>query len=330
MPLPAPRGVVSGELADLLVDLDRPAGRLVVLMDSHAGPVLADEDIQISLTMLYELHLRGIAGVDDRAEWDVRLLEVRAMIERRMVDELDALVGPIADPGEVADEMFRIAAADDGPPLARYLATSGSIDQFRELVVHRSLNQLREADVHTLAIPRLAGSAKAALVEVQSDEYGGGRVDFMHATLWADLMDGLGLDSTYASYIDRIPATTLAAVNTLSYLGLHRSTVLELIGHLCMIETTSALPCRDYSRALRRLGFEPAVGLFFDEHVEADSVHEQLVVRSVAGALAESPNDRIALIRGAMICLAVEKAAAEHVWESWEAGRSSLRPAGVR
>ena len=37
--------------------------------------------------------------------------------------------------------------------------------------------------------------AKAALVEIQSDEYGGGRPQRMHAELFAKTMRGLGLDS---------------------------------------------------------------------------------------------------------------------------------------
>ena len=39
--------------------------------------------------------------------------------------------------------------------------------------MHRSAYQLKEADPHTWAIPRLSGSVKAALVEV---EWGAGRV----------------------------------------------------------------------------------------------------------------------------------------------------------
>src|SRR3712207_8445227 len=39
----------------------------------------------------------------------------------------------------------------------------------------RSIYTLKEADPHSWAIPRLTGRAKAALVEIQSDEYGEGR-----------------------------------------------------------------------------------------------------------------------------------------------------------
>ena len=60
--------------------------------------------------------------------------------------------------------------------------------------MHRSVYHLREADPHTWAIPRLAGRAKAALVEIQIDEYGGGRPERMHAELFRTTMRELGLD----------------------------------------------------------------------------------------------------------------------------------------
>lgn len=41
--------------------------------------------------------------------------------------------------------------------------------------MHRSAYQLKEADPHSFALPRVpAGRAKAAFVEIQADEYGGG------------------------------------------------------------------------------------------------------------------------------------------------------------
>ena len=44
--------------------------------------------------------------------------------------------------------------------------------------------------------PRLRGKAKAALVAVEFDEYGGGRADRMHSQLYADLLDGAGMSRT--------------------------------------------------------------------------------------------------------------------------------------
>ena len=60
--------------------------------------------------------------------------------------------------------------------------------------MHRSAYQLKEADPHSWAIPRLWGAPKAAMVEIQADEYGGGRADWIHAELFARAMRAVGLD----------------------------------------------------------------------------------------------------------------------------------------
>src|SRR5205807_8709536 len=134
--------------------------------------------------------------------------------------------------------------------------------------------QLKEADPHTWAIPRLMGGPKSAMVEIQADEYGGGQPGQSHAELFADTMAGLGLDATYGSYLDLLPGTTLATVNLISLFGLHRRWRGALVGHLAVFEMTSVVPMSRYSAALRRLGVDHSARLFYDVHVEADAVHE--------------------------------------------------------
>ena len=67
--------------------------------------------------------------------------------------------------------------------------------------MHRSAYQLKEADPHSWAIPRLRGRPKAALVEIQADEYGGGRPDASTPSS-SPRMAALGLDRTYGAYLD--------------------------------------------------------------------------------------------------------------------------------
>lgn len=76
--------------------------------------------------------------------------------------------------------------------------------------MQRSIYTLREADAHSWAIPRLTGRAKAALMEIQADEYGGGDVDRMHQELFTRTLLHAGLDATHGAYVDRVPAITLA------------------------------------------------------------------------------------------------------------------------
>ena len=108
-----------------------------------------------------------------------------------------------------------------------------------------------------------------------------------------DSMEALGLDSTYGAYLERIPAATLATVNLMSLCGLHRRLRGAIVGHLALFEMTSSIPNRRYATGLRRLGLDtPAATEFFDEHVEADAIHEQIAVVNMLGAhLRDHPAD---------------------------------------
>ncbi|MFC9552466.1 iron-containing redox enzyme family protein [Rhodococcus sp. NPDC056960] len=333
MPLPAPRGPVSDLLFTILRG-DRadatpfvPAARsLASALGEDPRAILLDDDAQICLTALYELHLQGITGVGDDWEWNGDLIAARAALEAPFDAAIRDLADAPTDAGDVVAALWDMTAPSTAPGLSGYMAHDADLTQFRELLVHRSLNQLREADVHTLGIPRLAGAPKAALVEVQSDEYGGGRAERMHSALFATTMRELGLSDNYAHYIDAVPAVTLASLNALSLFGLHRSRLGALVGHLCAVETTSALPSKKYSAGLRRLGFGSAATLFFDEHVEADSVHEQIVCRDLAGGLvAARPEVGDDILLGAAACLAFDDLVGDHVARCWEEQRSSLR-----
>ena len=44
----------------------------------------------------------------------------------------------------------------------------------------------------------------------------------MHSTLFANMMTALGLDPAAGPPLERLPGTTLAVTNLLSFFGLHR------------------------------------------------------------------------------------------------------------
>ncbi len=321
--LPAPRGRVS---AEILAALAGPPGPVSLPALSGDDP-LADDDLQLALYACYELHYRSFAGVDERWEWDPRLLAVRAELEAAFEAALRRAVAVApAEPSGVEAELRRMVAEDDGPPLSRALEREGSLAQFREFMTHRSAYQLKEADPHSWAVPRLAGRAKEALVEVQADEYGGGRPGRMHASLFAAAMRAVGLDDTYGACLDAIPGTTLATVNLMSLLGLHRRLRGGIVGHLAVFEMTSPEPNRRYGNGLRRLGFGGEATEFFDEHVEADAVHEAVAAHDLAQGLALAEPDLAGdILFGAAALLHLEARFAGHLLGAWAAGESSLR-----
>jgi hypothetical protein len=99
-----------------------------------------------------------------------------------------------------------------------------------------------------------------------------------------------------------------------------------MCGHLAAFEMTSSIPCRFYGNGFRRLGYGADVTWYYDEHVEADAVHEQIAGRDLAGSLAEDEPELLEdILFGANACLTVDGWAGDHILDAWEAGRSSLR-----
>jgi Iron-containing redox enzyme len=329
--LPSPRGRTTEAL---LAALREPPHRLPPIPLPDGIDPLADEDLQLALYLCYELHYRGLPGVDERWEWAPSLLALRQALEDRFEAALRAAVGPVA-PVPAAEDfdlaLRAIGDGDDWPSLSRHIEREATLDQVLEFLVHRSAYQLKEADPHSWAIPRLSGPPKAALVEIQADEYGGGRPERMHARLFADAMEALGLDAGYGVYVSRLPALTLATVNLMSLCGLHRRLRGAIVGHLALFEMTSSIPNRRYAAGLRRLGIEdPAATEFFDEHVTADAVHEAIAAVDLAGGLARCEPDLAAdILWGASALVAVEGRWAGSLLDAWADGRSSLRPAAV-
>ncbi|HEX5782944.1 MAG TPA: iron-containing redox enzyme family protein [Solirubrobacteraceae bacterium] len=283
-----------------------------------------EEDLHLALYLCYELHYRGLPGVDERWEWNPGLLALRAELEAEFEAELRRDVPVPSGHGAMDLALRDIEAADEAPSLSKYLEREGTLEQFREFVVHRSAYQLKEADPHSWALPRLSGGPKAALVEIQADEYGGGDPRRIHAQLFADAMDALGLDSRYGAYLDHIPAVTLATVNLMSLFGLHRRLRGAIVGHLALFEMTSSIPNGRYAKGLRRLGVPEATG-FYDEHVVADAVHENIAAVDLAGGLAkQDPRLEPDILWGAAALIELDGRFARHLLDRWESGESSL------
>ncbi|WP_432245246.1 iron-containing redox enzyme family protein [Arthrobacter sp. G.S.26] len=346
MKIPEARGPISHELFRVLARRPEPtltaSGLAGLRQEIHArlaaaGDLVVDDDIQLTLFCLYELHYSGLDGVDDAWEWEPDLIGARQLLEQPFEDsvrnEAAPLVHGLPHHGEpmtsdgVADILFSLAGRDAGPSVSRFVAKKASLAQLREFLIHKSVYQLKEADPHTWAIPRLSGRPKAALVEIQADEYGGGRPERMHAALFARTMRGLDLDDTYGGYLDTVPAVSLAAVNFMSLCGLNRRLRGAIAGHLAMYEMTSSQPNRLYSQGFRRHGYNKAVTHYFDEHVEADAVHEQIAGRDLAGGLVEAEPRLLGdVLFGATAALALDLRQSSHLLSCWENGGTSLRP----
>ncbi|WP_314612385.1 iron-containing redox enzyme family protein [Streptomyces stackebrandtii] len=284
------------------------------------------EDLQLALYLLYELHYRGFEGVDDAREWDPDLLRLRREAETLF---LHALRTALAGAPRTVEEAFApllVEQVDPADSVSHHLESEGELWQLREYAALRSLYHLKEADPHAWVIPRLTGRAKAAMVAVEYDEFGAGHPERIHARLFAALMTDLGLDPAYGHYLDHAPAELLATVNLMSLFGLHRALRGALVGHFACVEVTSPPGARRLANAMRRCGAGPAAERFYDEHVEADAVHEQVVRREVIGGLlADEPALESDIAFGCAATVLLENRLGAHIRAAWSAGHSALR-----
>jgi hypothetical protein len=321
-PLPTPRGPVSEWLVETL-QRGGPA--------RQAAPTATDdpidgEDTHIALAALYELAYRGLEGVDEEREWDLDLLALRLALEGRFTDALRQAIGPLPDVDDVPAFLQDFTTPGTGPSVSRHCAASPDLRQFQEQSVHRAFWQLKEADPHSWAIPRLAGRPKAALVEIQADEYGDGVERDIHAELYALTMERLGLSSAYNEYLEAWPGCTLATVNLVSMFGMRRRWLGALTGHLAVFEMTSTTTMGSFATALRALGFDTWTCLFYDTHVVADAHHQTVAAHELVGGLLEQQPQRAPdVVFGALAIEQVEGRLTEHLLGAWERGESSLR-----
>jgi hypothetical protein len=307
----------GGSLSDALIEALRRHPESVAPRAVAADSPL---DAALSLWLLYELSYGGFAGVDPRAEWEPSLIEVRRGLEDDLEERLRLrMPTPPASPvgvDEYAEAFFAYVADHDGVSLARHVRTKADAEQVRELLRLRSLYHLKEADPTAWAVPRLPMPVKAALAELQYDEYGAGRPTRLHARIFADGMAACGLEAR--PHVEDATIEVLEQNNAMSLFGLHGRLRGAAVGHLAAFEATSSLPSRQMAQGLARLGFPEQLVDYYEEHVEADAVHEQLAVRDMCARLAVlEPEVADDIWFGAFTCLDLEDRFGQSMLDRW-------------
>jgi hypothetical protein len=316
MELPSACGPVSKAVADAI------AGRRPTVPTLSTGSVLGDRDLQLALWMAYELFYRGFDDIDDGREWDADVLHLRTVIEGRFEDELRGATSECltAAPreGSIGDRLLQLVQDNDGPRLSAYLRRDATGAQMRDFLRERSVQQLKESDPQSFLLPRLEGAAKVALAEIQYDEYGAGRADHLHQRLYAEALAAIGLDPTYGAYVADVSAASLASANVMSLFALNRRLRACGIGHFAAFEASSSVPSRRIVAGLERLNMPRAAALYFLEHVEADSVHEQVAARDLCGAFIDDhPDLADEVMFGAACALLLDQISGEELLVRW-------------
>ena len=222
---------------------------------------------------------------------------------------------------DIADVLFDLAG--DGSAgeksLARFVQTRATREQVLELLRLRSLFHLPEFDPTTWVVPRLPVRAKAALAELLYDEYGAGNPNRLHHHLFARALAACGLDAARGRYVDEAPLEVLEQSNAMSLFGLHRRLRGAALGHFAAFEATSSAPSRRLVQGLQRLDLPAEVVDYYDTHVAADAVHEQIAARTICGSFVEDePALRGDVLLGAATCLGLEDRVGAWVLDRWE------------
>lgn len=313
MRVPTSRGALSAAVARRLGDLPGTAsgGPLPARADGR-------DDAALALWVLQELHFRGFDGVDERWEWDPDLLHARRGLEDDLEARLrDACPTPSATE-DVVGAVQEVLASHDGPSLARHVQQHATRTEVDLLLRQRSVYHLKEADPTSWVVPRLTSRAKAALVEILYDEYGDGDPTRLHHRLFERGLDASGIDATYGAHVDEATTAVLEQNAAMSMFGLQRRLRGAALGHFAAFEATSSLPSRQLAQGLTRLGYPPAMVAYYEEHAEADAVHEHLALRDVCGALVdEEPELAGDVLLGAWTCLELEARVADDLFATW-------------
>jgi pyrroloquinoline quinone (PQQ) biosynthesis protein C len=292
------------------------------------------------LFALYELHYLPGGAAHEDAQFDPAWTQVRLTLERAWVASLERQLEIASRTIPAGASPFaawagRVVETGGGLPqvaLGRYLAEEATLDQVREIVVHRSIFFLREPDPWAMVVPTLRGAVKAAYLDLLLDEYGWGRHEAMHSTSYARLMTALDLVPDHRRHLDRVAWEYLAVWNLMNLLGVNRAHSRKMLGYVYSVEARSPANMGHYLAGLRRLGVDaPDVLEFFQIHQSADQEHRETALsRVIEPAVAEDPEARLEVARGLLYGLATSHRFTAMVFKRFCLGQSTLQPPGAR
>ena len=309
--LPEPIGPNSRNARTAL--LDGEAATLVASIDPF------DRDSQLGWFMVNEVSFGGWGDVSDEAEWNAAVVDLRRQFENWFVETID-VDDTIVDPVELVDEILQ----SDGASTSQYLLESGTREHVWESLMLRHPYQFKEADPHTFAVPRLTGSVKRALCEIQSGEYGVGHRS-SHAELFVAALTALDDTVDHGGIIARLPGIAFATSNLVAMGGLNRSRRGVVVGQLALFEMESVAPSTTMVRACDRLDLPTATRRFFDVHVMADAEHEVIAREAfLIDYPIREPEQLSNVLFGIRAQHVIDVALADHAIGAWSEGASSL------
>jgi hypothetical protein len=273
------------------------------------GPVLpaTERDRLLALLAVHDLWLAPVATLGPAVELqlDTRIVQLKRLLERRYVEELDE-----RSPMEAADRVHdgaedeapdavlrRLAAADLVPPLYRWLADEATRAEIDTYLALEGGPDGGFDDLVALCQVGLSGRAKLELGRNYWDEMGRGELADVHTNLHADMARALALAVPER---DQLPTEALARSALGSLLATNRMLQPEMVGALGFIELQAGPRSREVAKGLRRVDAPAAALPFYDEHASADPRHGKAWLDEVVVPLAEEhPDWGPRIVRGA-------------------------------
>lgn len=323
--LPSPVGPLSERATSLLATGTPITAPIGAMSGSTIGAQSVDplqHDLQLALYVLNELHYGGWTGVDDDLEWDPNVTSLRRALDSEFEQRLRRAL--VSTPSDTLDEARRLLAPGAGPSVSGFLRESGTADQVRESMILRTPYQGKEADPHTFALPRFNGPTKRVFTEIQAGEYGVGHRR-SHAELFADSLEGLGLDPTVNAYIDQCSGAALATSNLVTLGAMNRRLRGVVLGQLSFFEMDSVVPNQRMVDCCDRLELDDKVRPFFHIHVMADAEHQLMVESAFLTDYPTIEPDQVDnVLLGMRAQALIDHAIAAQAVPAWENGESAL------
>ncbi len=297
----------------------------------------ADAALEVAHRTLYILGAQSgwsPVSASRENEHDLTLAAVRLCLEGAFERQL-ARVAPVPEspPKEASDVLSWLTDLAlerplfDGPSMGQFYRENATLEQLREVVAQRSLFFLKEPDPWAMVIPSLRGEAKAGLIDLILDEYGWGRHDQMHSTVYAKLMEKLGLSTGYDDYFDQTSWQLLAGLNYQAMLARQRRLCRRMYGYIYLVEADSPSSMRNYLEAYARAGVDdPEMLLFYQLHIDADVGHADVALNEVVAPVVRSEPEAAAdIARGIVEGRYLHSLFGQHLHGRFSSNRSSLR-----
>lgn len=249
----------------------------------------------------------------------------RARLDRRREQHIAAIDPPARDIAEWLERLALGDHPDEDGSWGEYVRDQADLDAMKRIVLQRSLFFLREPDPWIYAVPTLAGVAKAGLIDLLLDEYGWGKLDHMHSSVYARVMKALRLKTARDHYETETSWQYLATLNHQWMCALDPRLSRRLVGTIYLTEADSPGAMTNYLAAWSRLGIDDDnVTEFYDLHVHADENHRDVALHEVAMPVIEAEGPRAAreIAKGIFDGRALEAAFADSEMARAEAGNA--------